>query len=158
MSHLQDTVTKYSDASLFLGRRQARILAVQCLYNIALTPENVKPAEEIIADILEYGVSVSVKLDQQYFLNLINNAYKNIFSLHKIIQKYLANGWKINRLAEPIQVILVLAAYEIIYNFDVHVRVLMNEYIEITKIFNHQGESGFVNSVLDKIAKEFPRE
>ena len=158
MSHSQDTVTKANNRSQFLGRRQARVLAVQCLYNIALTPENVKPADKIIADILSYGVAEEQELDQNYFLNLINNACKNIATLHKVIQKYLSNGWTINRLAEPIQAILALAAYEIIYNFDVQIKVLINEYIEIAKIFNHQGEAGFVNSILDKISKEFPRE
>ena len=158
MSHSQDTVTKAGNNLQILGKRQARVLAVQCLYNVALTPENVKPVDKIIADILEYGVADNKELDQQYFLNLINNAYKNALSLHKIIQKYLSKGWKISRLAEPIQAILVLAAYEIIYNLDVQIQILMNEYIEITKIFNHQGEAGFVNGVLDKIAKEFPRE
>ncbi|CAG7589818.1 MAG: transcription antitermination factor NusB [Candidatus Midichloria sp.] len=157
MNHSQDTTIK-SPPSPFTGKRQARILAVQCLYNIALTPENVKPANHIIADILAYGADNSEELDQQYFLSLIKSAYNNISSLHKNLQKYLAKGWKVSRLPEPIQAILVLAAYEIIYNFEVPVRILINEYIEITKIFNHPGEAGFVNSILDKISKEFPRE
>ncbi|WHQ47141.1 MAG: transcription antitermination factor NusB [Candidatus Midichloria sp.] len=151
-----DTITK-NLAHPFVEKRQARVLAVQCLYNIALTPENVKPVDHIIADILTYGANNGEALDQQYFLNLIKNAYNNISSLHKNLQKYLAKGWKVSRLPEPIQAILVLAAYEIIHNFEVPVRILINEYIEITKIFNHPGEAGFVNSILDKISKEFPR-
>ena len=156
MNHLQDTIIK--DTNLpFIGRRQARILAVQCLYNMALVPEEVKSSDDIISDILIYGVKENEFLDQNYFLNIVKNTYKNVPSLHKSIQQYLSENWKISRLSEPIQAILLLAAYEIIYNLDIPIKILINEYIEITKIFNHESEAGFINSVLDKIAKEFPR-
>ena len=156
MSHSQDTAIESINLP-FAERRQARILATQCLYSMNFIPNSMKSIPEIIADVLTYGLTENESLDQEYFLNLINKTYNNIDSLRKHIQKYLAKNWEIKRLPEPIQAILTLAAYEIIYNPEVSVPIIINEYIEITRVFNHSGETGFINSVLDKISKEFPR-
>ena len=141
----QDIATK-KPYDLFKNRRAARILAVQCMYNISVTTENVKSVTDIVQDILMYGIEESADLDQQYFLNLIHGSYNNIANIHQTIQKYLSEKWKVNRLAEVIQSILALSVYELLYNNEIDSPVIINEYIEITKMFNHDGEVGFINS------------
>ena len=45
-------------------------------------------------------------------------------------------------------------AYELIHRKDVPTRVAINEYVEIAHAFYDQGEQQFVNSVLDRIARQ----
>jgi N utilization substance protein B len=153
----QNTVTD-SNKKIFTRRRNARILAVQCFFSIALTPEKKKTVDEVINDILIYAQGEKLDFDQDYFINLIKETYKNINILHQDIQEQLLANWKVSRLSEPIQAILSLATCEIKYNSSLPEKILINEYIEITKIFNHEGQSGFVNKVLDSIYQKFARQ
>ena len=140
----------------FATKREARILAVQCLYNIALIPEDIKSADAIISDLLAYGTT-QTSVDEKYFTTLVNTTYSHIKLLHKTIQEFLANDWTISRLPETVQAILIVAVAEMLYCYDTPINVIFNEYIEIAKIFNHDGEAGFINGVLDKISKKYPR-
>ena len=153
MTNLQDIATK-KPHNIFKGRRAARILAVQCMYNISVTNEETKSSSDIIQDILSYGLETDPNLDQQYFLDLMNGCYSNITTIHQTIQKYLSEKWKIGRLAEVVQSILSVSTYELLYNQEANPSIIINEYIEIAKIFNHDGEAGFINSILDKVSKQ----
>ncbi len=50
--------------------------------------------------------------------------------------------------------ILLADAYELIHRRDVPPRVAINEYVEIAHAFYDQRESTFVNSVLDRVARQ----
>jgi len=52
-----------------------------------------------------------------------------------------------------VKAILLAAAYELRFRPDVPARVAINEYVEIAHDFFDQGEPGFVNSVLDRVAR-----
>ena len=63
-------------------------------------------------------------------------------------------GWKLARLDSTLRAILRAAAAEIIFRPDVPGRVILNEYIELTLAFFGQEEKGFVNGVLDRLARQ----
>ena len=50
--------------------------------------------------------------------------------------------------------ILLAGAYELMHRRDVPPRVAINEYVEIAHAFYDQGEPTFVNSVLDRVARQ----
>ena len=77
----------------------------------------------------------------------------NIFDI--VISKYLAQNWKIERLASVIRTILRLAVYELKNCLTIPDRVIINEYIEITKaFFDNKNEPAFVNGMIDKLSQE----
>jgi N utilization substance protein B len=53
-----------------------------------------------------------------------------------------------------VRAILMAGAYELIHRKDVPARVAINEYVEIARAFYDQGEPNFVNSVLDRVARQ----
>ncbi len=74
-------------------------------------------------------------------------------SLDALIVKY-AQNWDLKRMATIDRCILRLAAYELVYEIETPINVIINEAVEIVKKFS-TGESGkFVNGILDKIKSE----
>ena len=95
----------------------------------------------------------SEDIDKVYATTLVIGAIKNRSTLEDKIQNHLSESWKFHRLAKVMQAILLAAAYEVLFKSDLSSSILINEYIEISKLMNHEGESGFVNKVLDELSK-----
>jgi len=66
----------------------------------------------------------------------------------------LAKGWSLKRLDRPMRAILRAGTYELIARADVPVGSVISEYVDVAHAFYDKRESGFVNGLLDAIAKE----
>jgi len=62
--------------------------------------------------------------------------------------------WRMERMAVVDRNVLRLAAYELFHETDVPTRAVLNEAIEIAKRYGSDDSGGFVNGVLDRIARE----
>ena len=71
--------------------------------------------------------------------------------LIKEISKYLDKDWRFERLGKLPQIILLLATYELYYFKEMKKGIIISEYMLIAKKFSHDGETGFFNSILDKV-------
>ena len=71
-----------------------------------------------------------------------------------LISGKLAEGWTLERLDRPMRAILRAGAYELIARPDVPVATVITEYVDVAHAFFDKRESGFVNGLLDAIAKE----
>jgi transcription antitermination protein NusB len=71
-----------------------------------------------------------------------------------LISARLAEGWSIERLDRPMRAILRAGAYELIGRPDVSVGTVISEYVDVAHAFFDKRESGFVNGLLDAIAKQ----
>jgi len=71
-----------------------------------------------------------------------------------LISQRLAEGWTLERLDRPMRAILRAGAYELIARPDVPVASVITEYVDVAHAFFDKRESGFVNGLLDAIAKE----
>src|SRR5690606_7756019 len=74
--------------------------------------------------------------------------------LDGLIAGKLADGWSLARLDKPMKAILRAGAYEIAARADVPIGTAISEYVDVAKAFYDARESGFVNGLLDAIAKE----
>ncbi len=133
------------------------MLAIQALYAHNYTQADL-PLDQVIFDIIkdsksQESLSKLSTSDEKLIINLARGTEKNLEGLKEIISDHLSKEWRFDRLGKVMQAILLVAAYEMQMNTEVDKAIIINEYIEITKMFNHEGESGFVNSVLDGIAK-----
>ncbi len=82
---------------------------------------------------------------------LIMGVDAKIAELDKIIEKN-SQHWKIERIANVELSILRLSLYEMLYT-DIPVRAAINEAIELSKTFGDEKSRGFVNGILDGVAK-----
>jgi transcription antitermination factor nusB len=126
-------------------RRRARECAVQALYSWAVSQNSPEIVE------LNFMTEQDMKgVDTPYFRKLFRQTVENVDAVERTMQGYLDRG-----LAEldPIEkAILRLAVYELQFEADVPYKVVINEAIEVAKVFGADESHKYINGVLDKIA------
>ncbi|MGZ0053091.1 transcription antitermination factor NusB [Brevibacillus gelatini] len=122
-----------------MKRRTAREKAVQCLFQIDMADV---PVEEAVNLVMEESTESS-----QYLRHLLDGVLSNLTEIDAEIKKYL-RGWQLERIANVDRAILRLAFYEIMFEADTPEKVVMNEAIEIAKLFSDEASHRYINGVL----------
>lgn len=129
-------------------RHRARIYALQGLYSWQLSQNNIaKVREEILAD-NEIEDPAKIGVDLEYFTHLLTTIPKIISELDAKISPFMSRD--ITQ-CNPIELnILRIAVYELVYQPNLPPKVILNEAIELAKMFGAEDGHKFVNGVLDK--------
>ena len=138
-------------------RQAARLAAVQALYQW-------QEGQDQPADIIEQFLSVRTgeageggmrrDADKPLFKDVVEGTAAHKEELETTVSAALAEDWTWGRIDRLVRAILLAGAYELIHRRDVPPRVAINEYVEIAHAFYDQRESTFVNSVLDRVARQ----
>jgi N utilization substance protein B len=123
----------------------ARRCAVQALYQWQMTGQ---APEEIIATFISNENLTGKHRD--YFLALINIIPQYIEKIDALIAPHLDR--KQDRVDLIEQAILRLGAYELQYDKSIPTGVVIDEAIDIAKVFCSEHGYKYVNGVLDKVA------
>jgi N utilization substance protein B len=92
--------------------------------------------------------------ERDFFDDIVTGADARREELDRLISSRLAEGWTLERLDRPMRAILRAGAYELVDRRDVPIASVISEYVDVAHAFYDQRESGFVNGLLDAIAKE----
>jgi len=129
-----------------LRRHKARVLAMQAIYQWQLNDD--EPGE-IYRQFAEREDSKSYT--SSFFRELIEGVISQRQSLDEQLQPLL--GRSIEGMDMVERAIIRLGAYELGQHLEVPYRVVINEWVEITKEYGAEQGHRFVNGVLDKLAK-----
>ena len=136
-------------------RRQSREYALQALYmcEIRSSELNLSKLEFLkSAESLEWvDVNISEPI-REFAIDLIKGTVEKITEIDELIDKYSKN-WKLERLTIVDKSILRMAIYEMLNTDDTHPAIIINEAIEIAKIYGGDGSGQFINGILDAINK-----
>ena len=126
-------------------RRRARECAVQALYSWAVSQNSPEIVE------LNFMTEQDMKgVDTPYFRKLFRQTVENVEAVERTMQGYLDRGLEE---LDPIEkAILRLAVYELQFEADVPYKVVINEAIEVAKVFGADESHKYINGVLDTIA------
>ena len=69
-----------------------------------------------------------------------------------------ANNWEIDRIAIMDILILKMAIAELMYMDSIPLKVTLNEYIDLSKMFSTPKSSVFINGMLDRLIQELTEE
>lgn len=123
-----------------MKRREAREKALQTLFQLENTELTVEAAiEHAIED----------QTSSEFFEQIVHGTLEHLEEIDASIEDKLEN-WSLSRLAKIERTILRVAAYELLFTPEVPKNVVINEAIEISKIFGDEKSSKFVNGVLSK--------
>lgn len=127
------------------ARRKARRLALQALYQWHITSNSVSQIEaEFLAD------NDMSKVDREYFSEVLRGVPATRSELDEHIEAHTDRPVKD---MTPVELaILRMGAYELIHRIDVPFKVIINEGVELSKIFGASEGHRYVNGVLDKLA------
>jgi N utilization substance protein B len=139
----------------FGARTASRLAAVQALYQLDIEPTN---PSSVIAEFIAYRFKeediFSEKVNELLFQQIVLGVCEQREELDLMIEKTLADGWRMDRLEIVVKAILRAASFELIGKTNVPKPVVINEYVNITKAFFSGSEPAFINASLDNLSKQ----
>jgi len=142
------------------SRSAARLAAVQALYQQDMEGT---PLPQLLKEFHDHRLGATIEeaeyheAERDFFDDIVTGAIARRTDTDSAISSKLAAGWSLERLDRPMRAILRAGAYELIARPDVPVGSVISEYLDIAHAFYDKRESGFVNGLLDAIAKDVRR-
>ncbi len=129
------------------GRRRSRELAVQGLYQWLVN-------ETSASDLLEQlrATKEHAQADDAYLATLINGTTAQALALRAKLAPHLDR--EAHQLSPVEHAVLLLGVYELTACLDVPYKVVINEAVELGKIFGGTDGHKYINGVLDRLAPE----
>ena len=140
-----------------LSRSQARLAAVQALYQMDLAETDVAAViEEFKAHRLgrEVENGTAAQADPEHFARVLEGVVAHQREIDPLIDRQLAQGWRLERIDSIVRAILRAAAFELTGLTDIPARVVISEYIDVAHAFFEGDEPRVVNGVLDQLARK----
>lgn len=131
-----------------MGRRRAREVALQVLYQIDLTGVSF---EEAFLHLPE--VTYIDEKDLNFARELVCGTLAHRESLDRVIAQ-LSHDWPLYRMAAVDRNIMRMALYEIFHREDIPNSVAVNEAVELAKTFGGHDSSRFVNGILGQVVRD----
>jgi N utilization substance protein B len=138
------------------SRSAARLAAVQALYQQDMEGT---PVARLLKEFHDHRLGATIEdqtyhdAEREFFDDVVSGADARRDEIDGLISDRLAQGWTLERLDRPMRAILRAGAYELIARADVPVGSVISEYVDVAHAFYDKTESGFVNGLLDSIAK-----
>ena len=138
------------------SRSAARLAAVQALYQQEMEGT---PIARLLREFHEHRLGATiedatyVEAEQSFFDDVVAGVDSRRGEIDEVIARKLAEGWSLDRLDRPMRAILRAGTYELLARKDVPVGSVISEYVDVAHAFYDKRESGFVNGLLDAVAK-----
>ena len=139
------------------SRSAARLAAVQALYQQEMEGT---PLPRLLREFHEHRLGATIEearyhdAERDFFDDIVTGVDARRADIDGAIVAKLATGWTLERLDRPMRAILRAGTYELLARPDVPVGSVISEYVDVAHAFYDRRESGFVNGLLDAIAKE----
>lgn len=157
-------------AAARLARSSARLAAVQAIYQMDVAGTGI---EVVIAEFVrdrfaappprekdevpaapDLGEDATIGADATFFSELLRGTVRRQRDVDPMIDKSLAEGWRLVRIDSLVRAILRVGVFELMERPDVPARVVINEYIDVARAFYDADEPRVVNGVLDRLTRQ----
>jgi transcription antitermination protein NusB len=139
------------------SRSAARLAAVQALYQQEMEGT---PVARLLKEFHDHRLGATIEdatyvdAEQSFFDDVVSGVDARRTEIDEAISAKLAEGWSLERLDRPMRAILRAGTYELLARSDVPLGSVISEYVDVAHAFYDKRESGFVNGLLDAVAKE----
>ena len=136
------------------ARRNTRKIAVQAVFQFFFSKEDIN---KILEEFCNYRIkefkNYKKRYDTDFLKKVVVGVYQNEKKITKIIESNLSENWLIDRVDLTMKAIISLAIYELISYENIPLQVIINEYVSIANQYLDKSNTGFINGILDNIAK-----
>jgi N utilization substance protein B len=139
------------------ARAAARLAAVQALYQHEMEGT---PIPRLLTEFHHHRLGATIEdveyadADIAFFDDVVKGAHARADEIDGLIAARLSTGWSIDRLDKPMRGILRAGIYELLARADVPTGAVISEYLDVAHAFYDRREAGFVNGLLDAVAKD----
>jgi N utilization substance protein B len=123
-------------------RRRARVLALQALFEIDTAQHS--PDAVLAQRLAQRPLPAD---GEAFFRRLVEGVLEHLQELNRTIQS-VATDWPLEQMAVVDRNILRIAIYELTEDRQAPVKVVINEAVELAKLFGSDSSRRFVNGVL----------
>lgn len=128
-------------------RSQARRYALQALYQWQVTGQGIADIEQQFLENEELA-----KCDVGLFVELLRGVPEHLEQLDEAIDPLLDRPI---RQVDPVErAVLRIGTFELIHHLDIPYKVVINEAVELTKVFGAEQGHRYINGVLDKLCQQ----
>ena len=135
-----------------MNRSKIRELAFELLYSLEIQKVEQETIEEQIEIFLKNN-EITDKKVEEYFKDVIYGTQSKSEEIVNTISSNLASNWEIDRISKISLVLLKLATYELMYK-KLPYKVVINEVVELAKLYGDENAPSFINGVLGNIVKK----
>ncbi len=121
-----------------------RIKVIQKLYNSLLNP----------GDVIQYPKSQYKK----FIKDVVTGTLERTKLIEEKINLHLSNDINLTKTDKILKIILFAAIFELTFKHNTPKKVIINEYLLASEHFLEKIQIGYLNAILDKIAKELRKE
>ena len=138
------------------ARSAARLAAVQALYQQEMEKT---PLPQLLTEFHQHRLGATIEdveyadADPDFFDDIVKGVDARRDEIDALIASKLSSDWSFDRLDRPMRQILRAGTYELLARQDVPTGAAISEYLDVTDAFYDRREKGFVNGLLDAIAK-----
>ncbi|MDB5662343.1 MAG: nusB [Sphingomonas bacterium] len=138
------------------SRSAARLAAVQALYQLEMEST---PLPKLLDEFHQHRIGATIEdetyttAEVDFFDDLVRGVDARRAEIDAAITDKLAKGWTLDRLDRPMRQILRAGTYELIARIDVPTATVISEYVDVADAFYAKREKGFVNGLLDSVAR-----
>lgn len=138
-------------------RSAARLAAVQALYQMDMTAIDLT---RVIAEFEAHRLGQEVEgchyadAEPRFFRDIVEGVVREQLRIDPLIDRHLAEGWRLNRLDSILRAILRAGTFEMLLRKDVPGKVVITEYVDLAHAFFSGEEPKVVNGILDKLGHE----
>lgn len=139
------------------SRSAARLAAVQALYQLEM---EATPIHLLLHEFHEHRLGATIEdvtyaeAEQSFFDDIVSGVDRRRDEIDGLIAARLSSGWTLDRLDKPMRQILRAGSYELLARPDVATATVISEYVDVAHAFYDKREAGFVNGLLDAVAKD----
>lgn len=127
------------------NRRKSRELVLKAVYRSMINASELK---QVILDAKEDPEYI--KADEAYFKQLLDGVAGKTSELDSQISTFIDR--KIEELSPVEHAILRISSYELMFDASIPYRVVINEGVELAKLYGGVDGHKYINGVLDKVA------
>ena len=121
-----------------------RIRVIQKLYNALMNPDA----------LIEYPKSQYKK----FIKDVVTGTLERSDLIKEKINTYLVNDINLNKTDKLLKIILFAAIFELMFKHNTPKKVIINEYLLASEYFLEKIQIGYLNAIIDKIAKELRKD
>jgi N utilization substance protein B len=139
------------------ARAAARLAAVQALYQHEMEATAIAV---LLHEFHQHRLGAEIEgaeyaeADQDFFDDIVQGTLTRSEEIDRLVATRLSAGWSLERLDKPMKAILRAGTYELLARADVSVPTVISEYVDVAHAFYDRREAGFVNGLLDAVAKD----
>lgn len=127
------------------SRRKSRELAMKAIYRGLLNQSDISAVLHDMKDDPDYN-----KADEAYFTHLLAAVTQHMDTLDVAMAQFIDR--KVTELSPVEHAILRISACELMFDLSIPYRVVINEGVELAKIYGGVDGHKYINGVLDKVA------